>query len=330
MVRVSLCNDGALQGVNDTIPMPVGGEVAWALAGRFDDRFALWYGDHALRWYNASRHQPYRVPALWGILFRPALPEVKRQPEPLPRAFALPSIECGILRSGPQWDCAWTAGLKGSRPPFTHHNQADTGSLWIDYRGQRLLIDPGYSKAQATDHSLPIINGVAPEAPQDCTGRIIAWREGYLACDSTAAYRGAARRVVRHLVMGGEEGLVLLDDIDADGEVLTQFQIGAEPLPVRRGLQIAGIRLDLLTRPELRLTVQPERSLHDTHWGYHFADCRLFPVTGLYHAEPRKPLVVVFTVGKRPVCRRSGNNLTVKLPSGRELQFQFQDKWKVL
>ena len=328
MVRVGLCNDGALHGVNDTIPMPVGSEVAWALAGRFNDRFALWYGDHALRWYNAGEFKAYRVAPLWGILFRPAKPEVKKQPEPLPRSFALRSIEYGILRSSTNWNCRWTVGLKGSRPPYTHHNQADTGSFFLDYRGQRLLIDPGYYKPAPTDHSLPIINGVAPETPSAYTGKIIACREGYLAVDSTAAYRGAARRVIRHLVMVGEDGVVLLDDIAADGKVLTQFQAGAPPLPGRRGFKIADIRLAVLTRPDLKLTIHPERSLHDTHWGYHFSKCRLFPVTGSYPVDEHQPLLVTFTASTAvpPTCRRSAGRLCVTFSSGRQVVFFYSNK----
>jgi hypothetical protein len=78
---------------------------------------------------------------------------VLEQPEALPEAYALHSIEYGILRSGPQWDCALTAGLKGSRPPYTHHNQSDTGSFSMEVRGRRLLIDPGYYKPEPSHHS---------------------------------------------------------------------------------------------------------------------------------------------------------------------------------
>lgn len=326
MVRVGLTNDGAMSGVNDTIPMPVGGEVAWALAGRLGDRLGLWYGDHAWRWYHRQRREPYRASALWGVLFRPELPEAREQPEPLPVALALRSVETGILRSGTNWDCDWVVGWKGSRPPFTHHNQADTGSFWLDYRGARLVMDPGYYKPRATDHSLPVIEGVAPEVPTTHTGAVVACRDGYLVGDSTAAYRGAARRVVRHLVMAGNDGVVLLDDIVARGEVLTQFQVGA-PVRLRadgRGARIGPVRLTVVEPRGLRLRVLRERSLHDTHWGYHFSRCRWFPVMGSYRTSARAPLVAVFST--KPVqCRRRRGSVAIKFSSGCMVRFALRN-----
>jgi hypothetical protein len=350
MIRVALCNDGALHGVNDTVPAPCGSELAWFWGGRYDDRFALWYGDHAWRWYQEAvadgRPTPYVPSAFWSILFRPEWPEVVEQPEPLPQAFALHSIEHGILRSGPEWNCRWAAGLKGSRPPYTHHNQADTGSFFIDLQGERLLIDPGYYKPEPGDHSLPIIGGVAPQAPEGYTGALIACESRgdvrYLACDATAAYRGAARRVVRHLVLVGDEGLVFLDDIvptDPAAEIRAQYQCGGvtEAIDGGRAVLVRGrkvtLRLDLLTRPETALELRPERSLHDVHWGYHFAQCRLFPVTANYRADERDPLVTTFVEagGVVPACRveRAGDELTVVMPSGRRVGFGWcEDGWR--
>jgi hypothetical protein len=350
MVRVALCNDGALHGVNDTIPVPCGAELAWYWAGRYGDSFALWYGDHAWRWYEqaimAGRPTPYQTSAFWSILFRPAVPEVIKQPEALPQAFVLHSIECGILRSGPEWNCHWTAGLKGSRPPYTHHNQADTGSFFIDLRGERLLIDPGYYKPEAGDHSLPMIGGIAPEAPSAYTGKLVACESRgdvrYLACDSTEAYRGAARRVVRHLVLVGDEGLILLDDIvptDSAVELCSLYQCGGETGPIEGGRALlvkgreATLRLDLLTRPDALIELRPERTLHDVHWGYHFAQCRLFPVRATYRADESDPLVSTFMDAKQAlsVCRieREGRELTVVLPSGRRVGFGWcKDGWR--
>ena len=126
----------------------------------------------------------------------------------------------------------------------------------------------------------------------------------------------------------GNEGVVLLDDIDAAGKVLTQFQAGAQPLPARRGFKIADIRLAVLTRPDLKLTVQPERSLHDTHWGYHFSKCRLFPVTGSYRVDEHQPLLVTFTAATAvpPTCRRSADRLSVRFSSGRQVVFFYSNK----
>ena len=84
MIRVGLCNDGALHGVNDTVPTPIGGNLAWFAAGRFDDAFALWYGDHARRWFErrraAGKAAPYGASNSDALLYRPAQPECVTQP----------------------------------------------------------------------------------------------------------------------------------------------------------------------------------------------------------------------------------------------------------
>lgn len=343
MLRVSLCNDGCLHGFNDTIPLPVGGPIAWFCAGRFDDAFGLWYGDHALRVYKArmaeGKPTPYKSPDLWGLLVRPERPEATEQP-PLPTVMVQRDIQYSIMRSSTRYDCALAAGLKGSRPPYTHHNQPDTGSYFLNVRGERLLIDPGYYKSGPELHNLPIVDGAAPKTPDGYVGRLIAHGEvgdvRYLACDSAAAYRGAAKRLVRHLVMIGEEGWVLLDDIavpkGAEGKVLAQYQCGGETKDHGGGRDIliqghhARLRLQVLTRPDLRLKLDSERSLHDSHWGYHFADCRHFPATGTYRVDREDPLVTVFTDvtddhSREASLRRENGSLLLTLASGRELCF---------
>lgn len=347
-LRVSLTNDGKMHGVNDTIPMAMCAEIGWFLAARFGDALGGWWGDWSMMQHEKQRTQgkstPYAPDPLFGSLFRPDVPLQTAQP-PLPTAYVLHDIQYGILRSNANVDCALVAGLKGSRPPYTHHNQPDTGSFYLDVRGERLLIDPGYYKDAPTDHSLPIINGTAPAIPEAFVGEIIACLDAgdlrYLACDATAAYRGQARRVVRHLLLAGEEGAVLLDDIDADGEVLAQYQAGGvtEEQDEGRAILIHGqqakVQLALLTHQELRLTCHPERTFHDTHWGYHFAECRWFPLRGSYLADAAVPLVTVFLDATRrqpgkATLRRETHTLTVTLPSQRTFTFAyFQGQWRL-
>jgi len=346
MIRMALSNDGCLHGFNDTIPLPVGGLIAWFCARRYDDAFGLWYGDHALRVYRerqaAGKPTPYRAPGLWGLLLRPDQPEAVEQP-PLPLAMVQVDIQYGIVRSGTRYDCALVAGLKGSRAPYTHHNQPDTGSFFLHVRGERLLIDPGYYKAKPTDHSLPVIGKVAPAEPAGTVGWLDRCESRddvrILACDSTAAYRGAALLVRRVLVLAGEEGVVLLDDIlpaDPGAKILAQYQAGGETRDLGSGRAImiqgarARLKLQLLTRSDLHLTLHPERSLHDTHWGYHFADCRLFPLSGTYTVAQADPLLTVFldaTNADPGTARlvREDNALVVRLPSGRDLAFARHD-----
>ena len=348
MVRVGLCNDGSLHGVNDTVPLPVGGPVAWFCASRYGDRLGLWYGDHTERVYRKrlvdGKPAPYRTPGLWGLLVRPDEPECVEQP-PLPTAMVLEDIQYGILRSGANHDCALVAGLKGSQAPYTHHNQPDTGSFFIHLRGERLLIDPGYYKEAPEFHNLPTIAGTSPETPSGTVGRLVCAERGdmrWLACDATAAYRGTARRVVRHLVMIGEQGIVLLDDIvaagGAKGHVLTRYQCGGrtEDIGAGRRLLVAGeqrqLRIELLTRPKLHLELHEERTLHDTHWGYKFADCRHFPVSGTYVADEADPLVTVFldagASDEEAALERTEGRLRVTLPRGGSARFvQLTDGW---
>jgi hypothetical protein len=335
MIRVALCNDGALHGVNDTVPVPCGAELAWFWAARYHDPFALWYGDHAVRWHAAADGQPYAPAAMWCLLFRPDAPESLAQPEPLPLAFALHSIEYGILRSEAMWHGRWTAGVKGARPPYTHHNQADCGAIFVDLRGERLLIDPGYYKGSATDHCLPVIDGVGPEPAQRYTGRLTACREigdlRLLSCDATAAYRGAALRAVRHLVLVGDEALVLLDDLvpaRPGAEITAHYQCGGVTKAVAGGVLIHGtqarMQMQLLSHATPCL-LHPERSLHDIHWGYHFAKCRLFPVTCTWLADGQPLVTCLLDATDHPAepatLHREGNQLTVTLPSGRAIAF---------
>ncbi len=308
MVRVGLTNDGGLHGVNDTIPLPVGGVLGWFAAGRFGDPLGLWYGDHAWRQIEArcaaGRPAAYAADPLCALLFRPDVPECRTAP-PLPTAVALADIQYATIRSTPAWDSPLVAGLKGSRPPYTHHNQADTGSFWLDVRGERMLIDPGYYKPEPSHHCLPCVAGRVPAAPAGFTGVLTTCRSAgsfrCLVCDSSAAYELPGARVVRHLVMVGDRALVVFDDIRAVGAdgaapVESWFQCGGctEPLE-RRGVRVRGQRATLELQfhgpAGTRVTCEAERDLHDVHWGYHFADCRWFPVTVRYAAVA--PLVTV-------------------------------------
>jgi len=342
-VRVALCNDGSLHGVNDTIPMPVGGEIAHFVAGRFGDALGLWYGDHAARLLAQREDQGkpavYGADPLWALLYRPDVPSPTAPPA-LPEAYCLRDIEYAIVRSSPRWDCALDAGIKGARPPYTHHNQADAGAVFIDVAGERLLIDPGYYKGKATDHSLPLIDGVGPAVPSTWTAKIIACesRGGlrYLACDATAAYGKSAHRVIRHMVMVGDRAVVLLDDIvpAGEGNVTAQYQCGG-PTDLRddgtvliRG-QRSALRLWLLNRPDVKVRLMPERDLHDTHWGYHFADCRMFPVLADYTADERRPLVSVFSVDEKAMVMLNGDGARISVLDG-QAAFAFSGgRWRL-
>jgi hypothetical protein len=334
-VRMALLNDGACHGVNDTIPMPVGGDLAYFCASRFDDPLAFWYGDHALRYAydRMAQGKPgaYRSSPLWALTHRPDKPIMTTQP-PLPEIIVMSDIQYGTLRSGSTYDCAIVTGLKGSRPPYTHHNQPDTSSFYIAWQGERLMIDPGYYKGGTNQHSLPVIDGTAPGQPDGYVGHVTSWQQGPckgLMCDATAAYGESVARFVRHLVMIGEDTLVLLDDIvpTGDGHVVSQFQCGGETTQStdKRRIDIRGEHAEMamafLTHQSAEIVAQPERSLKDVHWGYSFADCRHFPVHTTYQASADLPLATLFSLPATldacpPNCKQEAGRLKINLPSG--------------
>jgi len=287
----------------------------------------LWYGDHSLRFYEARRAAgkkgPYGVSSIRAAVFRPDVPERFEAP-PLPQAFLLPSIQYATVRSAPAYDAPWVVGVKGARPPYTHHNQPDVGAFYAHLHGQRLLMDPGYYVGQATDHCLPLINGKGPKPGSRFDGRVFSCvsvgdRQA-LAVDATRAYGQAAQRVRRWFVLVGQEGLVVLDDVLASegqpsvGEA--QYQAGA---PTQR-LNETAFRIH---RPEATMDVQlfppaetpgdasiqrlqllPEQSLDKSGWGYKFSDCRHFPVRLRYRPREDQPLVsVILDATDRPENR---------------------------
>lgn len=350
MIRLALSNDGKLHGVNDTIPLPVGSNVAMFLAGRFDDDFALWYADLAEEVYARIQREgkdvPYQSPAEWAMLFRPNKPRREKQ-SPLPRAVLLESIQYATIRSDTNYDCRLVAGLKGSRPPYTHHNQPDAGSFFLHVRGERLLIDPGYYKDEPTHHNLPVIDGVAPEEPQEFVAEIERCESHpglrLATCNSTRAYRGAARSVRRCMVMVGEEGLVVLDDIVPHGErvdVTAHYQGGGPTEAGGEGIvQISGaesrVNFQVLGDRDRRMRMHGERALDDIHWGYKFAECRWFPMSVEYKAVAADPLVTVIldaTDGDPGPANmvRTRDAIVVALPSGREVRFVWMEGgWRV-
>lgn len=337
MVRVGLCNDGATHGVNDTIPVPVGGPIGWFAGSRFDDPLGRWYGDHALRWYRrrqaAGRPVPYRATLFQALCTRPPGPEVVAAPA-FPRLEVLDQIAVATLRSQPRWDCEWVAGLKGSRPPYTHHNQDDTASIFVHRLGERLLIDPGYYKGDADCHSVPWIGERGPRV--DGAGVGVICDHGtdgelrWVTVDATAAYAGLVRRFRRSLIMLGAEGVAVVDDIvpfQEETRVRSRFQCGGPTVLIHDGIRVLGretsLALVAASHPGITIGLDAERRLDDVHWGYRFADCRWFPAELEYRAEAQRPLLLlvadpVTLFGVR--CQRyQGGEMELAFASGRRV-----------
>ena len=341
MVKVSLTNDGGMHGVNDTTPAPYSGRTAWFLGQRYDDPLAIWYGDHFVRMVEANnKRDAHRLPIdKLTAADRPAgLRAVETQP-PLPTCLVLDDIQYSIMRSGPAWDCNLVAGLKGTRPPHTHHNQNDAGSIWVHVRGERLLIDPGYHKGAAGDHCLPLIDGRGP-VRDGFVAKLFACDQGehwrYLAVDTTPAYQGAAARARRHLLMLGAHTLLLLDDIVADADVCVQLQAGGPTTAAGDGaVDIAGRSTGLHCAwldGQGTLELQDERTLKDTHFGYNFAACRMFPVHYLYRPASATPAVCV--IQQHDHCRpaavdHTDDGLTIAVDGVGDVVFHRDGVWQL-
>lgn len=346
MIRLGLCPDGGMHGMNDTVPVPLGTRMAYFAASRYGDELGLWYGDHAREWWRRELEKGRKLPGYnagpWAELFRPDRPAVKEAP-PFPTAFMLESIQYCTLRSAPRYDCKWMAGLKGKRAPYTHHNQRDAGAICVHLRGERLLIDAGYNMPNPTDHCLPIIDGQGPTTEADFPGRIEVCedRGAYrvASCDSTQAYGGTAKRVRRVVVMWADGPVLWLDDVEAagPGEVRAHYQCGGVPDLSDESAQWtiqgrkAAMQVNLIGAAPGNLTRHPQREL--TKWGYCFAECEMHPVSADYAANPDTPLISVCqdaTEGTHepPNLRTVEGGCIVELADGHYARFCRQDgRW---
>lgn len=348
MIRLGLCPDGGMHGMNDTVPVPLGTRMAYFAASRYGDELGLWYGDHAREWWRRELEKGRKMPSYnagpWAELFRPDRPAAKQAP-PFPTAFMLESIQYSTLRSAPRFDCRWMAGLKGLRAPYTHHGKRDAGAVCVHLRGERLLIDAGYNMGHPTDHCLPIIDGQGPTKEADFPGRIEVCedRGGYrvASCDSTQAYDGKAKRVRRVVVMWADGPVLWLDDIvpAGPGEVRMYYQCGGAPNVAEEKLQwtIQGqkavMQVNLLGAAAATLTRHPQREL--TKWGYCFAECEMHPVSAHYIAHADNPLISVCLdatngLHEVPRLRSVEGGCVVELADGHYARFCRQDdRWIV-
>lgn len=332
MIAGCLTNDGAMHGVNDTIPMAMGRDIAATAALRHDDARCAWYVRHLEQWHAsreaAGRPKTYGEAGLISPLLHPD-PIPGYTPE-FPRLQHVTDAEWAILRSEPRWDARITVSLKGCRSPYTHHNQPDVGAISLEVAGERLLIDPGYYKEKPQEHCLVEVDGHLPRQGREHEGRILRCGESrdsvWAACDASRAYGGGVSKVDRLVVVVGDEAVVILDEIipleGAPGRVRAWWQGGGPTrAPAKSTVTVTGERSTLRVDVDGTLrdaTLLPERDLHDTHWGYHFADCRWFPWH--WDLDASLPVITVIQVDAQravPQVRRSHAKLaTVVLDGG--------------
>lgn len=346
-VRTQLGGNGGLFAFCDNREPWLGGYAVCAdLGSRYNQPLMLWVADQAVAGRGNERLRGVWSP--FAFLWRSETAAPKEFPG-VPTLTWLKDMQWGAMRSDSSFEPRLVVGLKGSRGPLTHHKQNDLGSYVVHSRGEVMLVDPGYYEPKAEDHTLPVVDGAGPGV----RGASIteAWEEGtwrYAVLDSTDAYGDAARQVRRHIVMHGENTVVVLDDIlparDKGGRVLTHYQTGWIPHmdeePRKPEFTLTGEHSILRVRcfgPDVSLTARDREFRNGWHWK---KISKIGPgdwhtVSGTYTAEPVRPFITVIqTVPKEddlpavPACSYDGDTVELRFARGAEVRFkQGQDRW---
>lgn len=225
-VETQLAGDGLFFTFNDTQPWLTGFAICADLGCRFNQPLLLWLADYMAGQFAAGigtaseNARSDIVP--YAFLWRCRLAAPKEFPG-VPTVSYLETMHWGVLRSDSSFRPKLVVGIKGQDGVLTHHAQADLGSFVVYANGEPVLIDPGYFQSGADAHSLPLINGVGPDARGKA--RITATWDRGMTLDATAAYKSATR-VRRHFDLVADQAVVVVDDIVARGTVRTLFQSG--------------------------------------------------------------------------------------------------------
>lgn len=147
----------------------------------------------------------FDVEAFW---FRRAFqPATNPAPERL-RHFE--SLDWLFWRGDRTW-LAFRSGFNGG-----NHNNLDLGHFILGREGERFFCDPGYGASQTHQHNAVTLRR---HSQTDCTSARITELHprpdgGFsLCCDLTACFPGLVRHFHRHLIMIGEEHLLVVDEI---------------------------------------------------------------------------------------------------------------------
>lgn len=332
---------------NDSQPQWYGAPSCAWLGARYDQPLMRWMADYLVGKYNAepvATRSRGLQPTYWVMTFlwRDLKPAPKEFPG-LPTLAILPSLNTGTIRSEGTLRPGLLVGVRGRGEREDGHNQADAGSFVLYARGENFLIDPGYFQGEATWHSLPIVDGAAPEAKTKGTAPLSGAEKGdlrTLVVDSAATYgaekgKAGPTRVRRSFAMAGDRAVVIADDIPT-GEVVSQLQFGfkAELQPDGRSVLVTGKQGRLLVQafgPEVKLEVEGPLDFGKS-WIYkRMADegqVAWHRLKATYRATAENPLVWVFQPlplsgpATPATSTRSGNAVEVVLPGGERLDFQ--------
>lgn len=237
-IRAMLDSRGELHPFNDTQPLPYGAGIM-----AFIDRE---YGDPLLRWLvdRYSKGEGFRYPEL-AFLWCTEQPVPERFPG-VQRLAVLPELQVATLRSDESFRPGVSVGITGTKGRLSHHLQSDQGSVVIDVRGERCVIDPGYYQPAADAHSVVGIefDGELWMPKGGLESEIVGYgKEGsssWFAMDVTNTYADSSGQkcdaidsVVRSLVMM-DDVLLVIDDVRVESKgkdcsIVRRWQLAGEP-----------------------------------------------------------------------------------------------------
>lgn len=170
------------------------------------------------------------------------------------------SVQQASLRSDTTFTTPFYIGIKGTSNHEVgsnqHHQQGDTGTFVVQYKGEEFLLDPGYYRPGANSHNVPTIDGksqgitAASVSAFDPTATVNTANFRSVAIDVRPAYAAVQsnisqfRRTFLMYANGGAAIGFVLDDIalsSGTGAIVSYLQAGKAPvLTGTAGFMLAG------------------------------------------------------------------------------------------
>ncbi len=334
-VKVNLGGDDHFFAFNDTQPWLTGWAICADLGARNNQPLMLWMADHMAGEFAAG-HGPLGENirgdiAAFAFLWRGDSATPKDFPG-VPTVFKLDLMNWGVLRSDGTHKPKFVVGIKGQDGPLGHHAQADLGGFVVQIDGEPILLDPGYYRPKATDHSVLLIGETAVSNGKKQGEKAVIVDSGesgeirHMTLDCTSAYPGTKelKRAVRHFVLVGDEALIVLDDIVAAGATITTQYQAAWPTGVAGGgCDIASptVKAHLQTfGPELALKVEA-REWNKRDWILKNSPLKWHAVSATYAADAGPLVTVIARDGAQVSASVKPGEVVVSLPGGKSVRF---------
>jgi len=167
-------------------------------------------------------------------------PHQESRPMEIPRFWHFQGIDWAVWHGENSW-LAFRGGFNGG-----NHDNDDLGNLILGYGTDRFLIDPGYGANKASEHNCITVRG---HEQSDCATSYIRQSfehkdRFYLRCDIREAFPHAVSHYNRHLLMIGDNHLLMIDDVaGAEGRRLWvngHFQTRYPVERINEGWEIHG------------------------------------------------------------------------------------------